>query len=186
MPPSMVSQPETQVRSGESEPLSEAWALTAKMSPVSNARRFPLAARTSMRDEHPRARIMPMPKSRPPTNAPDRLPLVASCLACETSSQLWVMKSCVVTTAAEKAKSHTANLSQPLRFQNSTTAERRQNLERWAKIPKKMPIVRPASVMLVFSPRASIRLFKSISFGQKFRLTVGVAVASSVQRKFPL
>ena len=72
-PPLMVHKPDSHWRSGESEPFSEAWAVTAKISPVSRARRLPLAARTSMRDEQPRARIMPMPNSsRRATMAPER------------------------------------------------------------------------------------------------------------------
>ena len=114
--------------------------MTAKISPVSRARRLPLAASTSIRDEQPRARIMPMPNSRPPMMAPETLPVAASCRACETSSRPLLMKSWVMMTAVEKASSQMASLAVPCRFQNSTTAERRQKRERWAKKPKPMPI----------------------------------------------
>jgi hypothetical protein len=77
-------------------------------------------------------------------------------------------------TAAEKAKSQTESLLAPWRFQNSTTAERRQKRERWAKAPNSSPMTRPARVMLVFSPRSSIRLFRSIIFASKTRSTATV------------
>jgi len=87
--------------------------VTAKINPVSRARRFPLAARTSIRDEQPRARIMPMPNRSPPMRAPERLPVADSWRACETSSQPSMMKTWVAMTAAEKAHSQMASFAVP-------------------------------------------------------------------------
>ena len=161
-PPSMVHSPDSHWRSGDSEPFSEAWAVTAKIRPVSRARRLPLAASTSMRDEQPRARIMPIPNRTPPRSAPDRLPVAESWRACETSSQPSVMKTWVAVTAAAKAHSQMASFAVPCRFQNSTTAERMQKRERCANMPNNVPISKPATVTVAFSPRVSISLLRSI------------------------
>ena len=144
-------------RSGDSAPVSAACAVTAKISPDSSERRLPCAASTSSRLEQPRARIMPMPNSAPPTAAPDRLPRAAICRALPASNQPAQASAWVAPTAVAKANSHTVSLPPIWLRANSITAERRQKRERCAMKPNTMPIPTPPSASVPVSPRRSIR-----------------------------
>ena len=139
-------------RSGASAPPSAACAVTAKISPESSARRFPLAESTSRRLAQPRVMIMPAPNSRPPISAPERLPREASWREVPTSSTPSSVSSWMPTTAEEKVSSHTASFSPKRRCQNSITAERRQNRERCAMKPNAAPISAPPTARTVPSP----------------------------------
>ena len=129
--------------SGDKPPASVAWAVTAKISPDSSARKLPLADSTSKRLAQPRVMTMPTPNSKPPMSAPEMLPLADTCRALPVSSQPINTINCTPMTAEEKASNHTDSLSPKRRCQNSMTAARRQKRERCAKKPKDKPIRPP-------------------------------------------
>src|SRR3569623_940490 len=156
LPPSMVHQLLMNRRNGDNMPLSDACATTAKTRPESSARRLPQPASTSSRLEQPRASTMPQPNSRPPINAPDKVPCAAGRRAVPTTSAPNRMKPCVATSATEKASSHTHNLGPNLPWKTSSAAERRQNCDTCASAPNAMPIKSPPTASTRLLPNASI------------------------------
>ena len=149
------------MRSGASAPASAACAVTANTSPDSSARKLPLADSTSRRLAQPRVMIMPMPNSRPPTSAPDRLPRLASWRAPLTSSAPARISACTAISALAKASSHTESFSANLPCQNSITAARRQKRERWAKKPNSAPMTAPPTASTAPVPWRSTQLASS-------------------------
>ncbi len=172
LPPSTVHQPAISLRSGARLPASVACAVTANTSPDSRARRLPLADRMSRRLAQPRVITMPTPNSRPPTSAPDRLPRLASWRTPLTSSQPARIKPCTAISAVANASSQTESFSANLPRQNSITAARRQNRERWAKKPNSRPITAPPTESTPAVPCRSTKVAKSmVIFDNQLALT---------------
>jgi len=126
-----------------------------------------VADSTSKRLAQPRVRIMPTPKHSPPTSAPDRLPVLAICREPDTSSQPLRVSHCTATTADANVISHTGSFSPNWPCQNSTTAARRQNRERWAKKPNNRPSSAPPKASTAPSPYCSSKEVRS-SMGSTF------------------
>ena len=84
-PRGRATAPRDASRAGDRTPRSADCATMVSTSPVTSARRLPVAESTSRRLAQPRARIIPAPNISPPMIAPERLPVAASWGACETS-----------------------------------------------------------------------------------------------------
>ena len=161
-PPSTVHHSEIVSRSGDSMPVQADCAVTAKTRPEITERRLPWAASTSSRLEQPRARIMPMPNSAPPTAAPEIEPRAEIWRASVASKAPTRASACVATTAVAKANSQTVSLPPLTVRANSITAERRQKRERCAKKPKASPITSPVRASVHGSPMRSVKVSKLI------------------------